>query len=257
MSHVNTDLPVLLVCDHVRTLSGGRPPVHSPHLVHDCKAQWVYNSGMRPSTECVWNRGYLWGLAAMSVSFLAVAWLMQGGCLAPLEAAVYLRLSRFITPTATAVMKAVSFVGSKYGIVGAISILLILPVTRRRFGVWLGLNAAASALLNTALKHLFARPRPDVLRLVAESGYSFPSGHSMNGAAFWLLTALILCGVIPERRTRRIIFALCLVPPFLIGLSRVYLGVHYGGDVVAGWLAGAFVALCTDEVRSRVSRRGL
>ena len=113
----------------------------------------------------------------------------------------------------------------------------------RRPGVCAAVNLACAVALNVLLKQLIQRPRPDGFRLIAETGYSFPSGHSMVAMAFYGLLAWMVWHYERDRFVRWLCvigFGLVIV---LIGISRVYLGVHYASDVIAGfcvsliWLA--------------------
>ncbi|WP_414901421.1 phosphatase PAP2 family protein [Sphingomonas flavalba] len=106
---------------------------------------------------------------------------------------------------------------------------------RRRAAAALVGTMVAIAAVNSGLKLLFARPRPDLLaHLDRVSDLSFPSGHSANNMAFWLLLALLI--------DRRLALPAMAVAG-LIGVSRIVVGVHWPSDVLAGWLLGAGFAL--------------
>lgn len=111
---------------------------------------------------------------------------------------------------------------------------------------WFVLGAIGGGLLLTlALKSGFDRPRPDLVSygsMVYTS--SFPSGHSMLSAAVYLTGGALLAVVHGERRIRIYLISCAVLATLLVGASRVYLGVHWPSDVLAGWAAGAAWAAC-------------
>jgi len=115
-----------------------------------------------------------------------------------------------------------------------------------------------SMIANTALKAFFARPRPTVVPALALVGStSFPSGHSMIAAVVYLTLGALLARTTTRRRLRVYYLGVALVMSALIGLSRVYLGVHYPSDVLAGWAAGVLWALLCELVAQRLQREGV
>ena len=115
--------------------------------------------------------------------------------------------------------------------------------------IGIALALVGVVLLNQVCKFIVQRPRPEGFRLIAESGYSFPSGHSMVAMAFYGLLAWMAWRHERDAVVRRISvtgFALVVV---LVGISRIYLGVHYASDVIAGFcLAAAWLAVYTTVV---------
>ncbi len=105
--------------------------------------------------------------------------------------------------------------------------------------------ALGSALLTSVMKFFFERPRPDFLiRLVNVEGYSYPSGHSLSGAAVYFTLAILLCQESRSFIVRLVIWSFASLLILFISLSRLYLGVHYISDVMAGVLLGiAWAAL--------------
>lgn len=100
------------------------------------------------------------------------------------------------------------------------------------------------SLLAGQAKLLFARPRPALVdRLVEVQGLSFPSGHATNSAIIYLTLALLISQVVPGRRSRAYILAVAVLLVGIVGASRVYLGVHWPSDVLAGWSIGGCWAL--------------
>lgn len=151
-------------------------------------------------------------------------------------------LVRHYTNTAmTQVMKTVTSLDSPVVLVVivilAVAALLLLHRPRRE-PVLLAATTTGSWLLNELLKWSFHRPRPDVNWLVQATGYSFPSGHSMVSIAFYGALAYLLWNWLPYPGLRRLTAGLCALLVLSIGISRIYLGVHYPSDVLAGFIAG-------------------
>ena len=114
---------------------------------------------------------------------------------------------------------------------------------RYRSAVAIVLTAASGEVLNSALKSLFMRPRPDVVpHLRAAFETSFPSGHAMQSAIIYLTLGAMLMRLSERRLTKIYCCTVAMLATFLVGLSRVYLGVHYPTDVLAGWIVGLFWA---------------
>ena len=100
--------------------------------------------------------------------------------------------------------------------------------------------------LSTLLKDIFNRPRPEIVPHAAyASNSSFPSGHSMTAALTYFTLAALLAGYHERRRIKAFLLLTAALLVLLIGLSRVYLGVHWPTDVLAGWTAGTLWALLT------------
>lgn len=93
-------------------------------------------------------------------------------------------------------------------------------------------------LINQVIKHIVRRPRPNVLRLVEEDGYSFPSGHSMVSMAFYGIIIYLVYKNVTNKYLRWTLIILLSLLILSIGFSRIYVGVHYFTDVVGGFLLG-------------------
>ncbi len=127
----------------------------------------------------------------------------------------------------------------------SLSVVGFLLLQKKR-GMALFTTAAVSGglLLSTALKHCFNRPRPE---LVSHEVYvvtsSFPSGHSMLSAVVFLTLGGLLARYIRQKRLKIYVLSLAILATLLVGISRVYLGVHWPTDVLAGWTVGSSWAL--------------
>lgn len=115
-----------------------------------------------------------------------------------------------------------------------------LVMVRKYDAVCLVLGATGSGLLlSLVLKHFFERPRPNVVpHLAGDYTSSFPSGHSLLAAVVYLTLGSLLARVVRQRRLKVYFVAVAMLLTFLVGLSRVVMGVHYPADVLAGWTAG-------------------
>lgn len=151
-------------------------------------------------------------------------------------------VSEHRTSFMTSMMYAFSWIGGPMGtlIVGVL-FLLINPL-RQYYFIPLVLAGAISALINRVLKESFDRDRPIYEQLVMEKGFSFPSGHSMVNASLYSL----VCFLTYYHRFENIQFIVLIFTIVMIigiGISRIYLGVHYFTDVVAGWSLGIAITL--------------
>jgi undecaprenyl-diphosphatase len=105
------------------------------------------------------------------------------------------------------------------------------------------LTAASGEVIGYAMKSLFVRARPTLVPHLREAfSSSFPSGHAMQSAIVYLTLGAMLMRIAEGRLTKIFCFGMALLLTFLVGVSRVYLGVHYPTDVLAGWIVGLFWA---------------
>ena len=120
------------------------------------------------------------------------------------------------------------------------AMFLIIKKARFEIGVPISLATAFSTSFYHIAKILYGRPRPDVeSHLINQGGLSFPSGHAMTGLVFYGLILFFILKKEPKKGTQKALFFGLTGLIFSIGFSRVYLGVHYATDVLAGWCAGA------------------
>lgn len=121
----------------------------------------------------------------------------------------------------------------------------LLLVRKPALAAFMGLSVLGGELLSTILKLSFDRPRPDIPHATRVFTASFPSGHAMLSAVTFLTVAALLTRVHADQRVKTYFLALAVFLTVAVGLSRVYLGVHYPTDVLAGWSVGsAWAILC-------------
>jgi len=115
---------------------------------------------------------------------------------------------------------------------------------------------ATGELASNLLKLVYARPRPDIVaHLVDTYSTSFPSGHAMNSAIVFLTLGALLARAEADRAVRTYLMAVALFLTLLVGFSRIYLGVHWPSDVLAGWCVGAAWAILCSWVARTLQRR--
>ena len=147
----------------------------------------------------------------------------------------YEYISKLISPQMTFFVKVITNLASAFSLI-SLTILILLVPKDKKYGILVGINLMTIFIINTILKFIFARPRPLDINLIEELGYSFPSAHAMISTAFYgFIIYLIWQMKIPKRR-KWISTTLLSILIILIGITRIYLGVHYASDVFAGML---------------------
>ena len=146
----------------------------------------------------------------------------------------------------TTIFGVITFFGNPLTMIALCVFIVILP-SRMKIGLPVALMTAIGWFAHTLLKSVVARPRPDMeYWLVNESGYSFPSGHANASMIFWV-ALLILVGRVLVLQYNSFAAVLLRIVFFifaaLIGLSRIYLGVHYCSDVFGGWMLACIILI--------------
>lgn len=143
-------------------------------------------------------------------------------------------------PIILSLMKFISFIGSERFLFPAVTMAIAYTLVKKRYYIskLLLLSTLGSYLLNYLLKQIFHRTRPIEYFLVNQGGLSFPSGHSMVTMTFYSTLAFLLAKKVDNNRKKRLIHIIAFVMICLMGISRLYLGVHWPTDVIGGFLAG-------------------
>jgi undecaprenyl-diphosphatase len=140
-------------------------------------------------------------------------------------------------------------------LVTVVAVAAFLMHGRRRHAFVLAGTVLLADISSEVLKRIYGRPRPD---LVPHGSYvysaSFPSGHSTMSAATFLTLAMLIASLEPKRDVKIMVYLLAMGMVLAIGFSRVYLGVHWPCDVLAGWCLGAAWALAAWTVLRRLSK---
>lgn len=117
-----------------------------------------------------------------------------------------------------------------------IAIISLITIKNKKIGISVCLNLIIATALNILLKNILQRPRPIEFRLINETGYSFPSGHSMISMAFYGFIIYLIYKYVKNKKIKYTLITVLSILIFSIGISRIYLGVHYTSDVLGGFL---------------------
>lgn len=148
---------------------------------------------------------------------------------------IYKLIINLMSTNTTAIMIFISHLGSAVTLI-TLTIAFILLLKNRRDAKYIAINLVLVFLLNRILKFIIARPRPEILRLVTEDGYSFPSGHAMVSMGFYGFLIYLIYKKIKDKKIKYPLILFLSLLILFIGISRIYLGVHYATDVIGGFI---------------------
>ena len=114
--------------------------------------------------------------------------------------------------------------------------LLFITIKNKKTSLLIGINLVTITILNQLLKFVLQRPRPTEFKIINETGYSFPSGHSMISMAFYGFLIYLIYKNVKNKYLKTFLISFLSILIIMIGISRIYLGVHYTSDVCAGFL---------------------
>jgi undecaprenyl-diphosphatase len=215
-----------------------------------------------PKSPPVLETVTLISLAVAVLSLFLFAWIAENVShdrTERFDQVVRMRIHEYASPGLTKAMIAISFVGGDGLTIAAIaSLIVFLRFRWRRATLWLVVNILGALVLDLALKYAFHRPRPAPFFVALPRTYSFPSGHALFSFCFYGILAGLLMGRIRSRLEQFLIWMAAAILVAAIGFSRVYLGVHYPSDVIAGYLAATLwvsTLITLDRLRSQKKKR--
>jgi len=160
----------------------------------------------------------------------------------------------FISDSVTEIVKSITFLGDVFGII-LICIASLFIFKDKRINMCIVSNLVIVTLLNNILKLIFMRERPSINPLTVENTYSYPSGHSMVSMAFYGYLIYLIYNHISNRKIKYLLIGILSVLIFLIGISRVYLGVHYTSDVIGGFCFGISYIIIFVEISKKIIKK--
>lgn len=184
------------------------------------------------------KRKIIWAAAGLLVFMLLTIGVVREITL-PFDVALRQEIFSRRSPVWTPIFIFITYLGNWQTITAICFALIIRKTYRQPVGIAVSITAGASTLIYKLLKEIIQRPRPELeYHLIQQGGWGFPSGHSMNGLVFYgILLYFIRQKVIRDRHKDALSLGIVLLI-FLIGFSRIYLGLHNPTDVLAGWSMG-------------------
>lgn len=169
-----------------------------------------------------------------------------------IDALVYNKISPLIKNNLTNNIKLLTYLGSGVVVIG-ITVFVIIFFKNKKYGLFLSIDLALITIIQIILKNIFTRSRPLDIGLIKEKGYSFPSGHSLTSMAFYGLIIYLIYNSKLKRQEKIIYITLFSIFILIVGLSRIYLGVHFFTDVVGGFTFSiCFLIIYTSIIKDKL-----
>ena len=190
------------------------------------------------------RRSWILGLLPAAAALLFFAWLAEEvyhGGTQQFDERIRMLVHAHASPTLTVAMRGISLMGSPWFLIamGAL-VIFLMRAERPRRTLLFAVTVAGAEVLDQLLKIVFHRPRPATFFGLAEPmGYSFPSGHALVSCAFFGALAVFAAARTGRRARRWLYYVGAAIPIAAIGLSRIYLGMHYPSDVLGGYTGAA------------------
>jgi len=187
-----------------------------------------------------------WIICILSlIIFLILAYLVKTKSEIYLDNIVYNFISKFINNSLTYIIKFITFLGSATFVI-ALTVMALLFLKNKRIGIFMAIDLIVITNFQYLLKPIFGRMRPQDINLIEETSYSFPSGHSLTAMAFYGFIIYLIYK--SNLKYKKVYITLLSILILLIGLSRVYLGVHYITDVLGGFTFSLFYLIIFIEL---------
>lgn len=176
-------------------------------------------------------------LGVLSLLFIILTVLVCTNTIEPLDNAASSFIISIRSPELTNTMNIITNISGSYALI-VFTTLFIILIKKKKYPLAITINLIAVFITSQLAKAIVERDRP-LDMLVSAPGYSYPSGHSMVGLAYFSFLSYLVIKYIPNKIVKIILPIVFTITILLVGFSRIYLGVHYLSDVLAGFLLGA------------------
>lgn len=185
-------------------------------------------------------------VAILMIIFFILVYLFKSNKIQPFDNMIYNFVKGIQNETLTSIFKVITEFGGITSVffITVITVLVLCFANKRKIALWVSMNIIISSLIYSIFKNSIQRPRPpEAERLIIESGFSFPSGHTTNNIAFYGLAIYLIYKNVTNKKIRNTLCVILGIIPILIAFSRIYLRVHYPSDVVAGICLGISIVI--------------
>lgn len=190
--------------------------------------------------------------AITAILAIVIAINVKNGKILGLDLNIYKFFSeKIINDKLTPIVKVITHIGGAK-IVLVLTLLAIILIKGLKNKLFLLTGAAGTAGINVVLKHIIQRERPNINRLIPEKGYSFPSGHAMMSMAFYGMLIFLIFKYVKSTALKWTLIVILTILLSTIGITRIYLGVHYPSDVIGGFLVSLTYLFILTEIYNKV-----
>lgn len=182
------------------------------------------------------NKKILISLGVLSLLFIILTVLVCTNIIEPLDTATASYIIKIRTPELTNTMNIITNISGTYALLMFTTLFIIL-IKNKKYPLAITINLILVFIISQLAKVIIGRDRP-IDMIIPATGYSYPSGHSMVGLAYFSFLSYLVIKYIPNKIVKIILPIIFTITVILVGFSRIYLGVHYLSDVLAGFLLG-------------------
>jgi undecaprenyl-diphosphatase len=185
------------------------------------------------------------GSIILGVLFVILTILIITNNINGFDTSIYKLVTLKMNNIITNIYKVFTFLGSTIFMVSFCTVLffLFIILKKKNISFILASSLIISTIFNNVIKLIIRRPRPEVLKLVVEKSFSFPSGHTMAAVTMYGMLLFVLLRTNGNKKIKSIIGSILIVLPIIIAISRIYLGAHFASDVIGGAIFSSMLLL--------------